>query len=81
VARHQEAAFRLDWPTAESLRGVDVPVLVFHGRLDRVLPIAHAEALGALMPESSVTVVDGMGHLPRQADWAMIAGRIVTELT
>ena len=77
VVRHQEAAFRLDWPTVASLRSVEVPTRVFHGELDRVLPVAHAEALGAGMPTASVTIVDGMGHIPRLGDWLMIADQVV----
>ncbi len=76
VARHQEAAFRLDWPTPDSLRHVDVPTEVVHGRLDRVLPVAHAESIGALVPDASVTIVDGMGHIPRRDDWLRIAERV-----
>lgn len=77
VERHQDAAFRLDWPSPDSLRHVDVPTQVVHGRLDRVLPIAHAEAIGALVPAASVTIVDGMGHIPRRDDWLRIADRVV----
>lgn len=77
VALHQEAAFRLDWPTIESLGGIGVPSLVVHGRLDRVLPVAHAEALGANIASASVSIVDDMGHIPRLGDWLMIAKLVV----
>lgn len=81
VARHQEAAFRLDWPTLEALDSVRVPALVVHGRLDRVLPVAHAAAIGAGIADASVVIVDGMGHIPRRDDWLMIADRIIADLT
>lgn len=80
VGLHQEAAFRFDWPTVESLGSVRVPSLVFHGRLDRILPVAHAEAFGVHVDGTSVTIVDGMGHIPRLADWLMIAERLIDEL-
>lgn len=79
VARHQDAAFRLDWPTMASLRAARVPTTVFHGERDTVLPVAHATALGAGISGASVTVVERMGHIPRLADWLMIAGRITAE--
>jgi pimeloyl-ACP methyl ester carboxylesterase len=79
VVRHQDAAFRLDWPTVASFRSVDVPTLVFHGRLDRVLPVAHAETIGAGIVAASVTIVDGMGHIPRLGDWLMISERVASE--
>lgn len=73
VERHQEAAFRLDWPTMEALDSIRVPVHVVHGRLDRVLPVAHAEALASGIAGSSLTIVDDMGHIPRLGDWLTIA--------
>ena len=80
ISKHQEAAFRLDWPTMESLRSIDVPTHVFHGALDRVLPIAHAEALGTGIAGASVTIIDGMGHIPRPADWGRIADALTANL-
>ena len=77
VRLHQEAAFRLDWPTVSSLRGVEVPTQAFHGQLDRVLPVAHADAIGAGIAGASVTIVDGMGHIPRLGDWLMIAEQVI----
>jgi 3-oxoadipate enol-lactonase len=77
VARHQEAAFRLDWPTMETLRSIRVSTQVIHGRLDRVLPVAHANAIAAAIPGASLTIIDDMGHIPRLRDWLTIADQIV----
>lgn len=77
VTRHQEAAFRLAWPTMASLAGVRVPTLVVHGLLDRVLPIAHAHALASGIAGSGLAIIEGMGHLPRLRDWLVIAEQIV----
>jgi pyruvate dehydrogenase E2 component (dihydrolipoamide acetyltransferase) len=38
-----------------------MPVQLVWGRNDRIIPVAHAEALTALLP---VHVVDAAGHLP-----------------
>jgi pimeloyl-ACP methyl ester carboxylesterase len=77
VDRHQAAAFRFDWPTIDALAGVRAPTLVVHGRQDRILPVAHAEALHAVVEGSTLSIVDDMGHIPRLADWLTIAAAIV----
>ncbi len=59
-----------------SLGEIRVPAQIYHGRLDRVLPVAHAEALGAGIEGSSVTIVEDMGHIPRLGDWLAIAAGI-----
>lgn len=79
VARHQEAAFRMGWPTMDPLRSLAVPMLVVHGGRDRVLPVAHARALGAAMPHATVHVVEDMGHIPRLGDWLAIAELIAAQ--
>lgn len=43
------------------LAALDMPVQIIWGREDRIIPAAHAEALGARLP---VHIVDGAGHLP-----------------
>lgn len=79
VARHQEAAFRMAWPTLDPLQRLTVPTLVVHGGRDRVLPVAHAHALGAAMPHASVHVIEDMGHIPRLGDWLTAAGLTATQ--
>ena len=71
--RHMEAAFRLGWPTLDDLASIDAPTVVVHGRKDRVLPVRHGEALAAGIAGARLVVRDGMGHLPRPADWSEIA--------
>lgn len=73
VARHQEAAMRFGWPTPDLLADIDVPTVVVHGTDDRVLPVAHAEALATGIGSARLEVRDGMGHLPRPHDWKAIA--------
>jgi pimeloyl-ACP methyl ester carboxylesterase len=74
---HQEAAFRMEWPTLDALAAVTVPVQVVHGEVDRVLPVAHAEAFGRGVAGATVVVRPGMGHLPRPQDWAVVADLVV----
>jgi 3-oxoadipate enol-lactonase len=71
--RHQEAAFRLGWPTLADLARISAPAAVVHGRLDRMLPVAHGEALARGIAGATLEVLDTMGHIPRPQDWEAIA--------
>jgi pimeloyl-ACP methyl ester carboxylesterase len=42
---------------------VGVPALIFQGTSDPILGIDHAEALSRTIPQSSLHIVKGMGHL------------------
>ncbi len=75
---HMAASMRLGWPTLEQLEEIHVPTIVVHGTGDRTLPLAHAEALGNGIHGSEILIRRGMGHLPRPADWDVIAREIVT---
>jgi pimeloyl-ACP methyl ester carboxylesterase len=51
-----------------SLADLRVPTLVVHGREDPLFPLAHGEALAALIPGARLLVLDHTGHeLPRSA--------------
>ena len=45
-------------------RRVKAPVLVVHGELDRVIPIAAARELVHRMPDWELRVIEGAGHVP-----------------
>lgn len=74
---HMAASMRLGWPTLDQLADIRVPSIVVHGTEDRKLPIAHAEALGNGIAGAEILVRQGMGHLPRPADWDVIARELV----
>ncbi|MCK2219052.1 alpha/beta hydrolase [Actinomadura sp. ATCC 31491] len=42
---------------------VEAPVRIFHGALDGLVPLAHAEALAAALPRARLTAFPGEGHL------------------
>ncbi len=44
-----------------ALAALSIPVQLIWGREDRIIPVAHAEALAGKLP---VHVIDGAGHLP-----------------
>lgn len=53
------------------------PVAVLHGTDDRVLPMPHAEALIAEVPEASLTRLEGAGHELHRDDWPRILRAIL----
>lgn len=73
---HMAAAMRFGWPTLDQLDDIHVPAIVAHGTEDRSLPIAHAEALANGIRGSEILVRQGMGHLPRPADWDVLAREV-----
>jgi len=45
----------------EAVAGLEIPVQIIWGREDRIIPVAHAEALAARLP---VQIIEQSGHLP-----------------
>ena len=43
---------------------VATPTLVMCGTADPVVPLRHAKALAALMPNARFVAIDGGGHIP-----------------
>ncbi|MCY7288344.1 MAG: alpha/beta hydrolase, partial [Cryobacterium sp.] len=60
-AADDDVAFVTYW--GFPLEAVRAPVRIVHGRLDRVIPVSHAAALGRLMPHAVVTIHDEDGHV------------------
>jgi pimeloyl-ACP methyl ester carboxylesterase len=46
------------------MKKVDVPTLVVHGELDRLIPLSAARELVRRMPDWSLVVIEGVGHVP-----------------
>jgi pimeloyl-ACP methyl ester carboxylesterase len=59
----QRAGLVADSHTA--LASASVPVLMLHGRQDRVIPFAHSEHAHELAPSSRLQPVDDCGHTPQ----------------
>jgi 3-oxoadipate enol-lactonase len=79
--RHQDAALRSVWPAPEQLAAIAAPSLAIHGSDDRKLPLAHGEAFAARIPDCVLVVEQGMGHLPRPAEWDDIAALVARHVT
>jgi pimeloyl-ACP methyl ester carboxylesterase len=43
---------------------IDVPALVIHGELDRVIPVANGRLLAARLPRAELVVLGGQAHVP-----------------
>lgn len=48
-----------------ALRAANVPVLLLHGRQDRVIPVAHSENAHRLAPRTQLQIIGDCGHTPQ----------------
>ncbi len=58
------ALLKADFDNVAALSGLDVPIYILHGRLDRVIPEAFSAALALALDGQPVSrqVLDGVGH-------------------
>jgi pimeloyl-ACP methyl ester carboxylesterase len=61
----------------EPLSSIAAPTLVIHGTADPMFPLAHGEALAAVIPGATLLSLDGAGHGFFSADWATIVDAIL----
>ena len=54
-----------------------VPVLVVWDTHDRVIPVAHADAVRGVLPRAEVVLLEGIGHTPHVSQPAYVGERIV----
>lgn len=63
-------------PRLEQLGGIRVPVLVFHGQADVLVPVENGRRVAAAIAGAKLIEVDGMGHdLPRRV-WPQLVDAI-----
>jgi pimeloyl-ACP methyl ester carboxylesterase len=62
-------AMSFDGPVHGGFGDLTMPVLVIHGELDPLLPLAHGEAVRDAVPGSSFVVLKGAGHGVPEALW------------
>ena len=60
----QSLALRDRPDQTDTLRAVTVPTLILCGREDRACPVERHELMHRLIPHSTLTIIDGAGHLP-----------------
>ncbi|MDA7426833.1 alpha/beta hydrolase [Primorskyibacter aestuariivivens] len=49
---------------SETLKAYDKPVLVLCGRHDALCPVHRHELMAGLLPQATLKIIDGAGHLP-----------------
>jgi pimeloyl-ACP methyl ester carboxylesterase len=81
VPQHMAAAFRTTPPTRDAMATVARPFLVIHGELDNEIPLAHAHTLAEWLPNVTLEVVPGLGHIPTASQWRDIGTRVARFLT
>lgn len=62
----------------QALATLELPVLVIHGRQDRVIASAHGHEAAELLPHSHVRWIDACGHFP-QIEYADVVNGWLTE--
>lgn len=63
ITRALEALYMAD--LRETLRTIDIPVLLVHGRLDMVCPVGAAEYMGSRIKGARLEVFKNAGHAPQ----------------
>lgn len=64
VFRRQSHALRDRVDQQETLRKISVPSLILCGREDRACPVERHTMMHRLIPNSTLVIVEGAGHLP-----------------
>ena len=60
-----------------ALATLDLPVLLIHGRQDRVVPAVHAAEVADALPHAAVRWVDACGHFPQIEHAGTVNGWLV----
>jgi pimeloyl-ACP methyl ester carboxylesterase len=64
----------------DRLGGLNMPVLVLWGDRDRVVPVAQARRAAARLPDATLAVLPGCGHLPQVQDPAAFSRELLAFL-
>lgn len=51
-------------PPFERLSSIRIPTLIMWGDMDRVIPVSHSYEFEKLLPNDSIIIYEGVGHLP-----------------
>jgi pimeloyl-ACP methyl ester carboxylesterase len=70
-------AMDFDGPVHGGFGDLSMPVLVIHGDLDPLLPLAHGEAIRDAVPGASLVVLKGAGHGVPEALWDEFVDAVV----
>lgn len=62
---------RLD--TLQALAGFHGPLLILHGARDMAIPVSHARAMAAALPQARLVIAD-CGHNDCPPQWELLLG-------
>lgn len=79
MLQHQRAV-AVTMSRYEALPWLRTPTLIVHGEEDPLLPIAHAEKLAELVPDSTLLRLQGVGHVFPYPDMPGVIATIVSHL-
>lgn len=74
--RYEMVLWLSDW--GFTLADIRVPTLLWHGELDRTVPIAHGWRLREALPDCRATFISGAGHYLVFDQWESILSGLVT---
>jgi pimeloyl-ACP methyl ester carboxylesterase len=59
------------WATPSELNysEVEVPIRIWHGDADEIVPMHHAEYVAGVLPAAELVLLPGVGHLHTAARW------------
>jgi len=66
---------------AAAYRTFTPPTLLLWGERDQLTPLSKAEQLKNLLPDASIEVLKGLGHIPQVEDTAQFTGALLRFLT
>jgi pimeloyl-ACP methyl ester carboxylesterase len=69
-------AMTFDGPVGGGFGDLSMPVLVVHGSVDPLFPLAHGEAIRAAVPNGRLVVLEGAGHGVPDALWEDFADAV-----
>ncbi len=75
ILRQDQAARRHD--ACSRLGAVRAPVLILHGREDRVVPVGRAAELHRLLPQSELRIFEGAGHQFHSEQFETVADAVI----
>lgn len=65
---------------ASTVASAGIPVLLLHGEADALVPLRNSQALAAVVPGATLTVLPRCGHVPQEEVPACVAAEVASFL-
>jgi pimeloyl-ACP methyl ester carboxylesterase len=62
------------------VKNIKITTFIFHGENDPCLPVDHGKLLSALIPNSKLEIIDGMGHMFSLTESQYLADKIIKNI-